>query len=98
LNLRYVADEDRIVRLLKVLQKTAPPVLIFAENQRDVDDIHEFLLLKNVEAVAIHGGKSQQERSEAVKLFKEGKKDVLVSADVGAKGHLGLFCFIMIFF
>lgn len=83
---RYVPDEDRVVRLLKVLQKTAPPVLIFAENQRDVDDIHEFLLLKNVEAVAIHGGKSQQERSEAVKLFKEGKKDVLVSADVGAKG------------
>ncbi len=83
---RYVPDEDRVMRLLKALQKTAPPVLIFAENQRDVDDIHEFLLLRNVEAVSIHGGKTQQERSEAVRLFKEGKKDVLVSADVGAKG------------
>ena len=27
-------------------QKTAPPVLIFAENKRDVDAIHEFLLVK----------------------------------------------------
>lgn len=33
-------------------------VLIFAENKGDVDDIHEYLLLKGVEAVSIHGGKS----------------------------------------
>ena len=32
-------------------------VLIFAEKKADVDDIHEYLLLKGVEAVAIHGGK-----------------------------------------
>ncbi len=69
-DIEYVADEDRIVHLLRALQKTPPPVLVFAENQRDVDDIHEFFLLRNVEAVSIHGGKSQQERSEAVRLFK----------------------------
>lgn len=34
-----------------------PPVLIFAEKKQDVDAIHEYLLLKGVEAVAIHGGK-----------------------------------------
>ena len=27
-------------------QKTPPPVLIFCENKGDVDDIHEYLLLK----------------------------------------------------
>jgi len=32
--------------LLNCLQKTAPPVLIFCENKADVDDIHEYLLLK----------------------------------------------------
>ena len=32
-------------------------VLIFAEKKADVDDIHEYLLLKGVEAVAIHGDK-----------------------------------------
>jgi predicted membrane protein len=31
--------------------------LIFAEKKQDVDAIHEYLLLKGVEAVAIHGGK-----------------------------------------
>ena len=32
-------------------------VLAFAEKKQDVDAIHEYLLLKGVEAVAIHGGK-----------------------------------------
>ena len=35
-------------------------VLIFAEKKADVDAIHEYLLLKGVEAVAIHGGKGTQ--------------------------------------
>lgn len=45
--------------LLECLQKTAPPVLVFCENKGDVDEIHEYLLLKGVEAVGIHGGKVQ---------------------------------------
>ena len=32
-------------------------MLIFAEKKADVDAIHEYLLLKGVEAVAIHGDK-----------------------------------------
>ena len=45
--------------LLECLQKTPPPVLVFCENKSDVDDIHEYILLKCVDAVSIHGGKSQ---------------------------------------
>ena len=50
-------SEAKIVYMLECLQKTTPPVLIFAEKKQDVDSIHEYLLLKGVEAVAIHGGK-----------------------------------------
>lgn len=82
----YVKQEAKIVYLLECLQKTAPPVMIFCERKGDVDDIHEYLLLKGVEAVSIHGGKDQEERNEAIQLFKEGKKDVLVATDVAAKG------------
>ena len=32
---------------------------MFAEKKQDVDAIHEYLLLKGVEAVAIHGGKGK---------------------------------------
>lgn len=55
----YVKQEAKIVYLLECLQKTPPPVLIFAENKNDVDDIQEYLLLKGVETVSIHGSKSK---------------------------------------
>ena len=67
-------------------EKTQPPVIIFSERKGDVDDIHEYLLLKGVEAAGIHGGKDQAERNEAIKLYKEGLKDVLVATDIAAKG------------
>ncbi|CAM9769902.1 unnamed protein product [Ectocarpus sp. 12 AP-2014] len=82
----YVKQEAKIVYLLECLQKTAPPVCIFCEKKQDVDDIHEYLLLKGVDAVSIHGGKEQEERNEAIKLFKEGVKDVLIATDIAAKG------------
>jgi len=82
----YVKNEAKIVYLLECLQKTAPPVVIFCERKGDVDEIHEYLLVKGVEAVSIHGGKDQEERNEAIRLYKEGKKDVLVATDIAAKG------------
>jgi len=82
----YVKEDARIIYLLECLQKTPPPVLISCENKADVDYIHEYLLLKGVEAVAIHGGKDQEERHNAIDFFKSGKKDVLVATDVASKG------------
>ena len=35
-------------------------VLIFSEKKAEVDDIHEYLLLKGVQAVSIHGGKGKK--------------------------------------
>ncbi|KAI8112651.1 hypothetical protein M9434_003972 [Picochlorum sp. BPE23] len=82
----YVKSSERLVAILDALQKTPPPVLIFAEGKRDVDTIHEFLLVKGVEAVAVHGSKDQEERSWAFDSFKSGKKDVLIATDVASKG------------
>ncbi|KYQ91346.1 DEAD/DEAH box helicase [Tieghemostelium lacteum] len=82
----FVKPEAKIVYLLECLQKTPPPVLIFCENKKDVDDIYEYLLLKSIEVVSIHGDKTQQEREHAVKSFKNQEKDVLVATDVASKG------------
>ncbi|KAG8771674.1 hypothetical protein FRC15_003268 [Serendipita sp. 397] len=75
-----------MVYLLECLQKTPPPVIIFSDNKNEVDDIQEYLLLKGVEAVAIHGSKTQEERQYAIKSFKSGKKDVMVASGVASKG------------
>lgn len=50
-----------------------------------MDDIHEYLLLKGVDAVSIHGGKEQEERNEAISLFK-----VCVCVSGCAEGVLAL--------
>ncbi|KAL8287111.1 hypothetical protein RQP46_004117 [Phenoliferia psychrophenolica] len=82
----YVKQEAKMVYLLECLQKTAPPTIIFSDNKNEVDDIQEYLLLKGVEAVAIHGSKTQEEREYAIKAFKTGKKDVMVASSIASKG------------
>ena len=82
----YVKQEAKFAYLQHCLNKSPPPVLVFAENKRDVDEVHEYLLLKGVLAVSVHGDKSQEERNESIKAFKDGKQDVLVATDVAAKG------------
>lgn len=42
----YVKKGAKLLYLLECLQKTAPPVVIFSELKSDVDEIHEYLLLK----------------------------------------------------
>lgn len=82
----YVRQECRLVSLLSCLQKTAPKVLIFSENKKDVDEIHEYLLIKGVNVVAIHGGLTQEQRSRSIEQFRNGEMDVLVGTDVASKG------------
>ncbi|GAA96600.1 uncharacterized protein L969DRAFT_94943 [Mixia osmundae IAM 14324] len=82
----YVKQEAKMVYLLECLQKTPPPVIIFSDNKNEVDDIQEYLLLKGVEAVAIHGSKTQEEREYAIKSFKSHARDVLVASGVASKG------------
>jgi ATP-dependent RNA helicase DDX41 len=85
-SVEYVKQEAKLMYLLEVLQKTAPPVIVFSDSKNEVDDIQEFLLRKGVEAVAIHGSKTQDEREYAIKSFKSGKKDVMVANSVASKG------------
>jgi len=85
-DIEFVSDENKLLYMLECLQKTPPPVLIFSENKSDVDRIHEYLLVKGVDAVAIHGGKDQEERTWAITEFKNHRKDVLVATDIAGKG------------
>jgi ATP-dependent RNA helicase DDX41 len=87
----YVKQEAKMVYLLECLQKTAPPVIIFSDNKNEVDDIQEYLLLKGVEAVAIHGSKSVfrfacvSESSLIAVLAQEERQYAIKSFKSGAK-------------
>merc|ERR1711935_329014 len=59
----YVKDDVKIPYLLQCLQKTAPPVIIFCERKGDVDDIHEYLLLKGVDSMQYQYMEGRNRRS-----------------------------------
>lgn len=82
----YVKSDHRLSFLRHCISRSSPPVLIFAENKSSVDEIHEYLLIKGLDVVAVHGSKSQEERDLAIKQFKSGYADVLVATDVASKG------------
>lgn len=82
----FVKDESKLISILDTIQKTPPPVLIFCENKNDVDEIHEYLLLKGIDICSMHGDKDQEERNQAIREFREGLKDVLVATDIVSKG------------
>ncbi|KAK1442352.1 ATP-dependent RNA helicase DBP3 [Babesia gibsoni] len=82
------ADNDQKPRyLVKLLKENAGGlVLIFVETKRRADMIESFLLKENFMAVNIHGDRSQQDREEALRLFKTGERPILVATDVAARG------------
>ena len=78
--------EGKMIKLLDVLQRTDPLVLIFCENKNESDSIFEFLRKKKIECASLHGGKVQTLRSKAIEDFVQGNIDVLIATDVAAKG------------
>lgn len=85
-DVEYVMQDAKLVHLLTAIDKTGPPVIIFARRPQDVDSIHEYLLLKGLSVSAIHGQKHQDDRSQAVDDFRAKKTDILVATDVASKG------------
>lgn len=61
-------------------------VLLFSRTKHGADKIVRNLHKNRIEATAIHGNKSQNQRQKALKDFKEGRKRVLVATDIAARG------------
>ncbi len=61
-------------------------VLIFTRTKHGANRLAEKLVKKNISAAAIHGNKSQNARTKALKGFKENTVRVLVATDIAARG------------
>ena len=60
--------------------------MVFVRTQMACDRIGEELRDSGVNAAALHGGMTQQARTEVLKRFKEGRVTSLVATDVAARG------------
>ena len=68
------------------LGENAQQVLVFVGTKFGASRLAVYLARQGIAADAIHGDKSQQQRTEALEGFKSGKVRVLVATDVAARG------------
>jgi superfamily II DNA/RNA helicase len=61
-------------------------VMMFLDTKQAVDRLTRHLLKSGVRAAALHGGKSQPQRTRTLAQFKSGHVTVLVATNVAARG------------
>jgi ATP-dependent RNA helicase RhlE len=75
---------DTLVRELRDDQRGL--TLVFVRTKRGADRLVKRLRAHDVEALAMHGNKSQAQREKALARFEAGRVDTLVATDVAARG------------
>lgn len=60
--------------------------LIFTRTKHGADRVVRFLEGAGIDAFAIHGNKSQGQRTTALQAFRQGKVKLLVATDIAARG------------
>lgn len=84
----YYTNKNNKKNLLKYILKDSKinQVLLFSRTKHGADRIVRDIKKQNVQAAAIHGDKSQNQRQKALKQFKDGGLRVLVATDIAARG------------
>jgi ATP-dependent RNA helicase RhlE len=83
---RSVTRDGRIDALVEELESERDLALVFVRTKRGADRLVKRLKGEGVDAVAMHGDKSQGQRERALASFTSGKVDTLVATDVAARG------------
>jgi len=83
----YETPSDKIVQLHDILGKeNVSKAIIFDDTQRSVERLARDLVASGFKADAIHGGKTQGQRTRALNRFKKSEITILVATDVAARG------------
>src|SRR5208283_145082 len=82
-----VAESQKTNLLLELLERTNyDSVIVFCRTKHGADRIAG-LLKRNRHAVAVlHSNRTQKEREEALKGFRQGRYEVLVATDIASRG------------
>ncbi|TXH70203.1 MAG: DEAD/DEAH box helicase [Thiothrix sp.] len=84
----YEVDKAKKTALLAHLIKEQQweQALVFSKTKHGADRLVRQLTSIGVVAAVIHGNKSQNQRTEALAGFKQGKVQILVATDIAARG------------
>jgi len=82
-----VTLESKAPILLHLLSRTeVNSAIVFTRTKSRADRIAKLLIRNRFKAIAIHGGRSQNQRSAALAGFRTGRYAVLVATDVAVRG------------
>ena len=84
----YPTDKKKKAALLVELVRKNQwgQVLVFTKTKRGANQLTAHLESEGITAVAIHGNKSQSQRTKALASFKDGKVRVMLATDIAARG------------
>ena len=80
-----VQRADRMAHAAEVITSTSPSI-VFTRTRHGADRLARQFAGHGVTAVAMHGGRSQSQRTRALKDFSTGRAQALVATDVAARG------------
>ncbi len=83
----YEIEQDRKLGLLqKMLEKEEGAFLVFARTKHGAEKLSKKLAVAGIRNATIHGDRSQNQRNQALKGFRDGRYRILVATDVAARG------------
>ncbi|MBS0285789.1 MAG: DEAD/DEAH box helicase [Proteobacteria bacterium] len=84
----YPVDKNRKAKLLShlILHQKWQQALVFCRTKHGANKLVKLLNQDNITALAIHGNKSQAQRTKALESFKQSNVKILVATDIAARG------------
>ncbi|MEV0844333.1 DEAD/DEAH box helicase [Streptomyces sp. NPDC049954] len=84
-HLLHVQNADKYATITEIAARDGR-VMLFLDTKHAVDQLTKHLLNSGVRAAALHGGKSQPQRTRTLAQFKNGNVTALVATNVAARG------------
>ncbi|MEU3544349.1 DEAD/DEAH box helicase [Streptomyces paromomycinus] len=81
----YVDDTDKRATTTEIAARDGR-VIMFVDTKRGADRLTKHLLSQGVRAAALHGGKSQPQRTRTLEQFRTGQATALIATNVAARG------------
>lgn len=79
-------EQKRDLLLHVLAEDSRRQALVFSRTKRGADRLVRYLEKYGLKAAAIHGNKSQNQRTRVLRDFKSGRVTVLVATDIAARG------------
>ena len=84
--LYVVKPEEKSALLLTLLARDEATALVFTRTKERADKVHKALLRAGYKCEVLHADRTQNQRSQAMEGFRQGKFRCLVATDIAARG------------